>query len=161
MATARKARPDLAARNRAAALHGMTHTRTFSTWKAMLERCNTPTSKDYPRYGARGIVVCDRWRDDFNAFFNDMGERPEGASLDRIDVNAGYDPNNCRWATPKEQARNRRSGRMIEFRGQVKCLAQWADDLGIERKALAMRLRVHPVEVAFTTPYQPRQKEAS
>lgn len=80
----------------------------FRSWKAMIGRCESPSDVSYVRYGGRGIAVCERWRDDFEAFLADMGERPEGKSLDRIDVNGDYEPGNCRWATASEQQSNRR-----------------------------------------------------
>jgi hypothetical protein len=88
--------------------HGQKGSRTYETWKAMRQRCLNPRNPSYPRYGGRGITICDRWLS-FENFLTDMGERPEGKSLDRINNDLGYSPNNCRWATNKEQSRNRRS----------------------------------------------------
>lgn len=81
---------------------------TYSTWGSMLNRCNNPANRSYPRYGGRGITVCDRWRD-FDNFLADMGEKPaKGMSIERLDVNGNYEPGNCVWATPTIQARNTR-----------------------------------------------------
>jgi hypothetical protein len=87
--------------------HGLRWTRTYAIWCAMLQRCFNPADKRYRDYGGRGIKVCADWRT-FNNFYADMGEAPPGLSLDRINNNAGYKPQNCRWATPVVQSRNRR-----------------------------------------------------
>lgn len=81
-------------------------TPTYRTWQHMISRCHSPTSDNYPNYGGAGIVVCERWRASFENFLADMGERPEGKTLDRVIGSKGYEPSNCRWATPGEQAQN-------------------------------------------------------
>lgn len=87
--------------------HGMSKTPTYTSWMLMRARCYYPGSPGFPGYGGSGITVCDRWRDSFDAFLADMGERPSGTTLDRIDNSKGYEPGNCRWATPAQQSANR------------------------------------------------------
>jgi hypothetical protein len=87
--------------------HGMTKTGAHVSWRKMIERCEKTYCRRYADYGGRGIKVCDRWKV-FENFYADMGDRPEGMSLDRIDVNGNYEPSNCRWATPQQQRANRR-----------------------------------------------------
>lgn len=89
--------------------HATRRTPTYNSWKAMIRRCTDPNSNGWKYYGGRGITVCDDWLHNFATFLDEMGERPEGMTLDRIDSDGNYEPGNCRWATPKQQAANRRA----------------------------------------------------
>lgn len=89
--------------------HGLSGSGTYGSWLAMKKRCLNPKSKGFHNYGGRGILFCKRWRD-FSKFVKDMGERPSGRTLDRVNVNGGYSPKNCRWATISEQNSNKRKG---------------------------------------------------
>jgi hypothetical protein len=118
----------------------------------MIQRALHGSSKDAPRYLGRGITVCDRWRS-FDAFLADMGERPTGMTIDRIDNAKGYEPGNCRWATPREQALNRRSSTVLRAFGREQHITEWAREFGISHQALKYRIRRGvAIEVALTLP---------
>ena len=100
-------------------------------------------------YGGRGITVCDQWRENFDQFFSDMGEPQEGMSLERINNDLGYSPENCRWATLEEQLNNQRRNRRIEHNGKIKNLSQWAAEKGLKMDTLIKRLKRMPPERAL------------
>jgi len=102
----------------------------LSTWRGMMQRCTNPNSQAWPNYGGRGIKVCDRWLE-YENFILDMGERPEGRTIDRIDNNGDYSPENCRWSTSREQALNKRTTLYAELNGRSLPVQTWADLLGV------------------------------
>lgn len=131
--------------------------RTRISWRNMLNRCLHPREFEYAMYGARGITVCERWLI-YENFFADMGECPPKLTLDRINNDLGYHPGNCRWATQAQQARNKRTNRVIEFNGERKVLKEWAETIGVSPNTLTKRLLVlnWSVEKALTTKPDPR-----
>lgn len=120
--------------------HGLSKTRAYRTWKAIKARCYRKSHSDYPRYGGRGIKVCDRWKNSFQEFYNDMGERPEGASIDRIDVDGNYSPENCQWATQTQQMRNTRRSRVVIIDGTSKTVAELSETSGIPADTIYKRI---------------------
>ena len=113
----------------------------FSTWKKMCSRCLNPKDCNFTRYGGAGITVCKEWKLSFLSFLHDMGTRPKGTtSIDRIDNSKGYYKDNCRWATPKQQARNRGNNVTITFKGETRCIAEWSALLGISRYFVRKRM---------------------
>lgn len=125
--------------------HGETVTKEFSAeyivWQSMRHRVVWKNnSKDHERYQGRGISCCERWNS-YENFLSDMGRRPSPKhSLDRIDNNGDYEPGNCRWATKKQQARNRRTNRVIEYNGIILCVAEWSEKLGLAQATINQRL---------------------
>lgn len=114
--------------------------RTYSTWLHMTDRCNNPNNDSYKNYGGRGIEVCERWSD-FANFLEDMGERPKGTSIDRVNVDLGYFKDNCRWATKKVQLNNKRDNRKFDYKGETLTISQLSEKYGINRAKLSYRLK--------------------
>lgn len=116
--------------------------REYSSWCAMKNRCIRGKDPSYHLYGARGIRVCERWMDSFSNFLSDLGPRPLGTTLDRIDGNKNYEPGNCRWATRIEQSVNRRTTRFFVVNGEVLCLKHCAKKYGMAPITLRKRLEM-------------------
>lgn len=139
----------------------MVYSLEYCSWQSMKKRCRSKSSKSYQLYGAKGVTVCDEWYKSFQAFYNDMGPRPSKAySLDRIDGSKGYCPENCRWATKTEQARNFKNNRYVEYNGAKILVVELADRFGINR--FVFRTRVlqlkWPIDKAINTPVRKRSK---
>lgn len=135
--------------------------RLYMVWQSMRQRCYNNNCAQYNNYGGRGITVCDEWRTSYSAFkeWALANGHKDGLSLDRIDVDSGYSPSNCRWATAKEQSRNRRNNRYITFNGETLALAAWAERTGISKDTIYMRLAAGwSVEKALTTPVRQYKK---
>ena len=132
--------------------HGLSGSSIYSIWDTMVRRCHAPGSKDFYRYGAKGITVCERWRT-FENFYKDMGDRPAGMSIDRKDNAKGYEPSNCRWATNTQQQRNKRDNVILTMNGESLCVTEWAEKLHINKNTLHARLaKGWDVERALTQP---------
>jgi hypothetical protein len=125
---------------RNAVRHGRTGTPEFTAWIEMRRRCRPSSRVDYPRWGGRGIQVCERWQL-FENFYADMGDRPDGCTLDRIDNSGHYEPGNVRWATKREQARNRRTNRFVIVKGEPMTIAEAAERFGVPATTIQSRLR--------------------
>lgn len=136
------------------------HPAEYATHARLFMRCNNKNSSDYKDYGARGISVCARWtgKEGFKNFMADMGPRPsQRHSIDRINVNGNYEPDNCRWATSKQQTRNYRRNRMVTIDGDTKCLKEWCEERGVSYTRTFQRLRRGwAIERALTAPQDNR-----
>lgn len=139
--------------------HGMYGTKLYKSWTGMLQRCNNPNDPQYINYSGRGITVCEEWKkpEIFFSWAFSHGYH-EGLTIDRIDNNKGYFPDNCRWITMDAQQRNKRNNRVIEFNGEKHCVAEWAEITGISWRVILYRLDNWPVEKVFTTPVRQRKK---
>lgn len=133
-----------------------TNTSEWRAWSSMLSRCNNPKHPAYKNYGGRGITVYSKWmgRDGYSNFLSDLGRKPSrDHQLDRIDNDAGYFPQNCRWATRKEQARNRRSNKVLSLNGKSQTIAAWEEEMGLQRGVIRDRISSGwNIEEAITTP---------
>jgi len=129
--------------------------REYRIWRAMKKRCRNKTELPYRDYGGRGIQVCPEWENSFEQFCRDMGKCPSDQhSIDRIDNDGNYAPCNCVWATPKQQANNRRNNRLITMRGKTQTLMQWCEELNLPYERYSNRIYVKGIdpETAFNTP---------
>lgn len=135
----------------------------YRIWCAMKTRCYNPNVANYEFYGGRGITVCERWIESFANFLMDMGPKPfPDASIDRHpDPDGPYSPENCRWASKKEQSQNSRKARMLTYNGETLCLLDWAKRLGIAHSTLRVRLEQWPLEKALTAPATPSKKSTA
>lgn len=123
------------------ATHGFSKHPLWNTYYKMIQRCHNPAHPDYDSYGKRGIVVCERWRTSFANFLADMGNRPDGQSIDRIDNNGPYSPENCRWATITQQNNNTRQNHTLTYNGETLTITEWSVRLGISDRTIRSRLR--------------------
>lgn len=129
-------------------------TPTYLAWLGLRSRCSNPKNIRWPEYGGRGITVCERWKESFEHFLADMGEKPSRAhQIDRINNDGNYEPSNCRWTTRIEQMNNTSANVRVVFQGRVQTIAQWARELGIAANTIAVRLRIGwSPERALTAP---------
>lgn len=135
--------------------------RTYNSWVHMIQRCTNPNNKDYHFYGGRGINVCKRWMGSFENFLEDMGEALPELQLDRSNNDRGYCKSNCRWATRKQQQRNKHNNRLETYNGKIQCIAAWVEETGISRQVILWRLNNGwSTEKALTTSVQKRMKRA-
>lgn len=136
--------------------HGKRHSRLYSIWTNMRNRCYLESSTEYKRYGARGIRVCDEWRDNFQTFYDwaMANGYQDNLTLDRIENNGNYEPSNCRWATSKEQGRNTRRTRYLTHNGKTQCIADWAEETGLSQSLIRQRIEKlqWSIEKTLTTP---------
>lgn len=135
--------------------HGKHNTRLYNIWANIKQRCNNPNATGYSTYGGRGISMCDEWSNSFEAFYEwamANGYRDD-LSIDRIDCNGNYEPENCRWATQKQQCNNLRKNRRLEYNGEVHTVSEWAEIVGIKPRTLHCRIFRYgwDIERAFTT----------
>ena len=132
--------------------HGKRRTRVYGVWTGIKNRCRNPNEPAYPNYGGRGIDVCERWNS-FEAFYADMGDPLPGQTIERVDNNKGYSPDNCIWADRITQARNRRNARIIELGGKRLSVPEWAELMGLPARTIRVRLSAGwPEDEAVMTP---------
>lgn len=139
--------------------HGKSRTLIHRIWNGMMMRCTNPNNSAYHRYGGRGITVCESWKT-FSNFYADMGDPPEGMSLDRINNDGNYEPSNCRWATDKQQSRNRRTSHFYTVGDKTATIAEWAEFKGMPPRQLRLRIITKnlTMEQALAMPYKPYKR---
>lgn len=132
--------------------HGMSRTKVHAVWRMMFQRCENPSNDAYKNYGARGITVDPSWRD-FPTFLADMGQPPDGYTIERKNNEGPYSKANCVWASMKQQQNNKRNNRLITYAGKTQNLSQWAAEIGISVSALSMRINRYgwPLERALAS----------
>ena len=138
--------------------HGLSDTPTHNTWVKINQRCSNPNNPSWKNYGGRGITVCDRWKESFKNFLEDMGIKPKGRfSIGRINNDGNYEPENCEWEDDLTQANNRRDNHLITYRNRTQTISQWAREYNISCKVLADRITKckWPIEQALTEPIHP------
>lgn len=144
-------------RGKATLTHGQSDTKLYYVYKTMRNRCYNKQVNSYKNYGGRGIAVCDEWKDDFQAFYKwamSHGYK-EGLQIDRINNDGNYEPNNCRWVTRKRNCNNRRSNINITYNGMTKTATEWAEYLGVNKKAFCSRVRRKwNIDRLFNQPYR-------
>lgn len=137
--------------------HKLSNSKIYSIWSHMKDRCFNPNHYAFSSYGGRGIKICKEWTESFESFYNWALENgyEEGLSIDRINVNGNYEPNNCKWSTMKEQGNNRRTNRLITFNGKTLTMSQWCEELNVPSYIIKSRINQHKwsIEQALTTPY--------
>ncbi len=139
--------------------HGLSSTKEYVMWHDMIRRCYDTSFKSYHNYGGRGIEVCERWKNSFESFYEDMGLRPEGFEIDRIDNNGDYCPENCHYVSRKQNLRNKRVNRILSHSGESKTLTEWSEITGIAPVTLHCRIREGwSVSEALTLPIGTRIK---
>ncbi len=133
--------------------------KTYETWRSIKKRCINKNHPHFKDYGGRGITICDEWLNSFSNFLKDMGEKPEGYSIDRIDNNKGYYKENCKWSNIKEQNNNKRNNTILEFNGVKKTISQWSDFTGIKDCTISERIkRGWSIEKTLTSPIRFHKK---
>lgn len=140
--------------------HGMSKSATYSSWQAMRGRCENENNSHYKNYGGRGIRVCARWHS-FENFLEDMGERPAGHSIERHDISLGYEPGNCSWIPSRMQSMNTTRSVKITWNGETKNQCEWANQIGITPRALAIRIERWGIERAMTEKVRNQSKKSN
>lgn len=134
--------------------------REWKTWDAMKSRCGNPRNASYRSYGERGVTVCERWLRSFKAFLEDVGRKPDGMTLDRIDSNGNYEPGNVRWATPKQQSRNKRNNFLVAWHGSLVSAVEVGEQTGLPGQLIRDRLRSGwTIEEAISIPAAKRSRQ--